>query len=375
MNGVQYSPQVLPDTTLNKESYMPPHAMAPRAKRHRKHLLALIVAMLPASAALADTVWMDNGDRLTGTIKSLDGGFLMLSTDYGGDMRIDFKHVTTLQSADQLTIRDKDEAREYQAKLVRAEAGKVVLSGAVVGVDDTRDIQADVPLNTLASINRNHAFLGDTSFKGKLDASLVQTRSTTSSQVYALALGAEARRGLWRNQLNLGYNRDKDDDGVSVNNYGGDYTLDRFLTEKAFWQARVLYRADTVEEVRRQIAYGTGPGYQFWDDELGAFSMSALAGRVHYHYDDGTGEASYAGALRWDYSRYLSGKKFQIYTKGELLRPFGGNAQVSINGEAGLRYNINNFLSLYLKYARDQVSGTRQTMNESIYSTGVGLTW
>jgi len=354
---------------------MPPHALAPLATRHHKRLLAIFLAMLPASAALADTVWLDNGDRVTGTIKSLDSGFLMVSTSYGGDLRIDFKHVTTLQSTDRLVIRDKDAAREYQAKLVRADAGKVVLAGAVTEEDDTRDIHADVPLNSLDSINRNHAVIGDTSFKGRLDASLVQTQSTSTSQVYAVAANAQARSGMWRNTLNANYNRDKDDESVSVNNYGGDYTLDRFLTNKAFWQLRGLYRADTVEQVRRQIAYGTGPGYQFWDDELGAFSLSALAGKVHYRYDDGSSESSFAGAVRWDYSRYLSGKKFQIYTKGELLRPVEANAQISISGEAGLRYNINNFLSLYVKYARDQVSGTRQTMNESIYSTGVGLTW
>ncbi|ALM85769.1 DUF481 domain-containing protein [Bordetella sp. N] len=354
---------------------MPPHALAPRAKRHHKRLLALILAALPASAALADTVWLDNGDQLTGTIKSLDGGILLVNTSYGGDIRVDFKHVKTLQSTDQLVVRDKNDAREYQAKLLRADPGKVVLAGAVTEEDDTRDLHQDVPLTSLNSINRNHELFGDTSFKGKLDASLLQTESTDRSQVYAVALSAEARRGLWRNTATGYYNRNKDDDSVSVNNYGGDYTLDRFLTQKAFWQGRVLYRADTVSEVRRQMAYGTGPGYQFWDDEMGAFSLSALAGRVHYRYDDGTSEASYAGSLRWDYSRYLSGKMFQVYTKGELLRPFEANAQFSINGEAGLRYNINSHLSVYVKYARNQVSGTRQTMNESIYGTGIGVSW
>ncbi|MFC4277212.1 DUF481 domain-containing protein [Achromobacter aloeverae] len=356
---------------------MPALAMAQRAKRHDKLLLLLVffMAMLRTAAALADTVWMDNGDHLTGTIKSLDGGFLLVSTPYAGDVRIDFKHVTTLQSAGPLTIRDKDEAREYKAKLVRGDPGKVTLAGTIIEADDARAVQASVPLNTLDSINRQNTPFGDTSFKGRLDASVVQTQSATTSQVYAVALNAEARQGLWRNRLSFNYNRDKDDHTLSVNNYGGNYTLDRFFTDKAFWQFRGLYRGDTVEEVRRQIAYGTGPGYQFWDNELGAFSMSALVGRVNYRYDDGTGESSYAGALRWDYSRYLSGKKFEIYTKGELLRPFDANAQFSINGEAGLRYNINNFLSLYVKYARDQVSGTRQTMNESIYSTGIGLSW
>src|SRR3546814_12630921 len=76
------------------------------------------------------------------------------------------------------------------------------------------------------------------------------------------------------------------------------YTLDRFMTEKAFWQVLLMHRRDWIEDLNRQTAYGTGPGYQFWDNELGAFSMSALLGRVHYGYSDGSSDAAYAASLR-----------------------------------------------------------------------------
>ncbi len=34
-----------------------------------------------ATSALADTVWLKNGDRLSGKIKFFDGGKLLLETD------------------------------------------------------------------------------------------------------------------------------------------------------------------------------------------------------------------------------------------------------------------------------------------------------
>jgi hypothetical protein len=338
-------------------------------------LLASLLSLLALQAARADTVWLDNGDRLTGTVKSLDSGILLMGTDYGGDIRVTFSHVKTLQSSTALVIRDKSVAREYEAKLMEAKQGSVELDGVEQNLDGSAPIKADVPLSDIQSINRPHPLLRDVSIKGKLDLSLNQKTAATDTEDYAAALHTEARHGLWRHTLDASYARSKDDGTIGTDNYSGEYTLDRFYTEKAFWQGRLLHRQDWVEQVRRQTAYGTGPGYQFWDDEMGAFSLSALLGGVNYHYDDGTSDSSAAGSVRWNYVRYLSGKQYELYTHGELLRPLGSGAKIAINGEMGARYNMNKWLNLYVKYARDQVSGSRQTMNESIYGTGIGVTW
>src|SRR3546814_5219645 len=60
-------------------------------------LAALLIAW--ATTAWSDTVWLKNGDRLTGTIKSLDGGQLLMDTEYGGVLRIKFDHVAKIGRA------------------------------------------------------------------------------------------------------------------------------------------------------------------------------------------------------------------------------------------------------------------------------------
>ncbi|MCD0502775.1 DUF481 domain-containing protein [Bordetella petrii] len=337
-------------------------------------LTALALALL-AGPACADTVWLSNGDRITGTIQSLDNGHLLVHTEYGGDIRIAFDKVKTLQSDTPLVVRDASMVHDYRAKLVGAEAGTVVLNGVQRDPDGEQPVEANVPLDSLESVVRPHPFLNEAAVTGRVDLAANQKRASTETQDYSAALNTTVRHGLWRHQFNGTYRRTTEDNDVNTNNYGLDYTLDRFLTEKAFWQGRVMHRRDWVEDLNRQTAYGTGPGYQFWDNELGAFSLSALVGRVHYGYSDGASDNSYAGSLRWDYVRYFSGKQVELFTKGELMRPFNGDAELSINGEAGVRYNVNSWMSLYLKYARNQVTGTRESLNESIYSTGLGLHW
>lgn len=352
---------------------MPKHACTAAHRRiHRFFLLSWLA--LFAACAQAGTVWMDNGDRITGDILSLDNGILLVNTPYGGEVRLQFKHVKTLQSDKELVIRDKTLQHDYYAKLVRADTGKVVVDGVERSPDGENDVKTDLALSSLDSMTAPKPLWGETAVKGKLDLSVNQKTASVNSQDYAADFSVDARRGLWRNILTAGYHRSKDGDDIGADNYGGDYTLDRFFSAKAFWQGRLRYKRDFVEDVSRQTAYGTGPGYQFWDDELGAFSLSALAGRMEYGYSDGGNEGFYAAGLRWNYSRYLSGKQFQVYTMGEVYRALGA-AGFGMNGEVGLRYNINKTLSLYVKYARDQVSGTRQSMTESTYGTGLGVSW
>jgi hypothetical protein len=64
--------------------------------------LAAVLAVLLCGNALArektDIVWMSNGDRLTGEIKHLQHGKLLLSTDSLGDVNIEWDEIERVQS-------------------------------------------------------------------------------------------------------------------------------------------------------------------------------------------------------------------------------------------------------------------------------------
>ena len=55
----------------------------------------LCLAVLGASPPLlADTVWLKNGDKLSGEITLFDGGKLLIQTEYAGAVTIDWKPVS-----------------------------------------------------------------------------------------------------------------------------------------------------------------------------------------------------------------------------------------------------------------------------------------
>ena len=167
-----------------------------------------------------------------------------------------------------------------------------------------------------------------------------------------------------------------EDDVVTTDNWRAEYSIDRFLTEQWFWQGRLEYKRDKVEHLSRQRTVGTGPGYQFWDDELGAFSLGSLVNRADYEFSDGSKDNFYALAMTWDYNRYLIGKHVEFFTSGEVGKPLSGVADYALDTEMGLRYKVTDWASLNLKAERDIISGTDDAdLDKTRYTAGFGVTW
>src|SRR5687767_11819342 len=91
-----------------------------------RSLLCLALAAVPSSL-LADTVWLKNGDKLTGTIQLFDSGKLLLQTEYAGSITLDVKKIATLESDRELLVKQNDFVGEHAKSLKPAGQGQVEL--------------------------------------------------------------------------------------------------------------------------------------------------------------------------------------------------------------------------------------------------------
>ena len=329
----------------------------------------LCLAVFSASTPLlADTVWLKNGDKLSGTITVFDGGKLLIQTKYAGAVTIDWKEVKTLDSDQHLLVKQDAYTGEVSKSLTAAEDGKVTLANG--------DAPKTVELASIQQILKPKPVVEDLVWKGNVDLALDYQRAEKDTDDYDIGFKTSARHGRWRHTAEGEYNREVQDDAVTTNNWRAEYALDRFLTDKWFWQGRFNYKRDYVEELSRQRVVGTGPGYQFWDDELGAFSLGSLLNRTDYEYSDGGKDNFYSVAMKWDYNRYLIGKKVEFFTNGELGKPLSGVADYALDAELGLRYKVTDWASLNLKAERDIISGTNDAdLNKTRYTAGFGVAW
>ena len=329
----------------------------------------LCFAVLSASMpVLADTVWLKNGDRLSGRIKVFDGGKLLIQTDYGGAINIDWKQVKTLESDQELLVKQDAYAGERAKSLQAADEGKVILANG--------EAPKTVELASIQQIMKPKPLVEDMVWKGNVDVAMDYKRAEKNTDDYDIDFKTSARHGAWRHNAQGEYNREFQDHVVTTDNWSAEYALDRFITEKWFWEGRLTYKRDKVEDLARQRVVGTGPGYQFWDDELGAFSLGSLLNRTDYEYADGGKDNFYSLAMKWDYNRYLIGKRVEFFTNGEVGRPLSGVADYALDAEMGLRYKVTDWASLNLKAEKDLIRGTEDSdLDKTRYTVGFGVTW
>ncbi|WP_242204785.1 MULTISPECIES: DUF481 domain-containing protein [unclassified Pseudomonas] len=329
----------------------------------------LCLAVFSASTPLlADTVWLKNGDKLSGTITVFDGGKLLIQTKYAGAVTIDWKEVKTLDSDQHLLVKQDAYTGEVSKSLTAAEDGKVTLANG--------EAPKTVELASIQQILKPKPVVEDLVWKGNVDLALDYQRAEKDTDDYDVGFKTTARHGRWRHTAEGEYNREVQDDETTTDNWRAEYALDRFLTDKWFWQGRLNYKRDHIEELARQRVVGTGPGYQFWDDELGAFSLGSLFNRTDYEYRDGSKDNFYSVAMKWDYNRYLIGKKVEFFTNGEIGKPLSDVANYALDAEMGLRYKVTDWASLNLKAERDIISGTNDAdLNKTRYTAGFGVAW
>ena len=335
---------------------------------YSRSLLCLLAASLCAAPAFADTVWMKNGDRLSGKIKVFDGGKLLLETPYGGSIALDWKQVKTLESDQELLVKQDAYTGEKTKALKAGEDGQVILANG--------EAPKAVELASIQQIMKPKPLVEDMLWKGNVDLALDYKRAETNSDDYDIGFKTTARHGRWRHNAEGEYNRETKDEVTTTNNWSAEYALDRFITEKWFWQGRLNYKRDHIEDLARQRTVGTGPGYQFWDDELGAFSLGSLLNRTDYEYADGGKDNFYSLGVKWDYNRYLMGKSVEFFTNGEVGKPLSGVADFALDAEMGLRYKVTDWASLNLKAERDIVSGSEDAdFSKTRYTAGFGVAW
>lgn len=315
--------------------------------------------------ALADTVWLSNGDRLSGEILLLDGGKLALQTQYAGKVLIDWQDIDTLSADKPLMLRRTGLDSESSRRLEAAGKGMV------------RVVNGHSETVQLASINRlvpPRTLLRDRVWEGNLDAKLDMERDEDQTDEWKIKGDSRIEHGRWRHVLRGELERETENGETTEDNWELEYDLDRFFTEHWFWRTGYEQEADQFEDITRQRIYGTGPGYRFWDNELGRFDLIGQANRVHL--DSPLSDLSFnTWSIEWDYKRLFGGTRLELYSTAELQVPQIDEVDYVFDGEAGLRYHLNDWARLSLLYELNQLRGLGQSVSDRRYLIGLGVGW
>lgn len=334
-------------------------------------LLIFLALSFSSVFSFADTVWMKNGDRLTGTVSLLNNNKLVLDTKYAGTVTINWADVSTLETKSPLFVKLKQDKQEKAQIIKPSQEGKLLLIN-----DDKHEIALQ-DINQMIKPKKMGVDVDDLIWTGKVNLSLDSKRADKDSNTFDISFQTKIEHGNRRHILTGEYNRKSSNNNVSSNNYSLDYTLDHFLTKQWFWQTNSYFKLDHIEDLRKQYTLGTGPGYQFWDDSLGSFSISSPINLSRYEYKEKNNKNFAAYGIRWNYNRYILGKDIELFTSGNATKPFNSSvAKYALDADIGLSYKLTDWASLNFKINRNIVDGASDAnVNETRYILGIGVNW
>lgn len=247
----------------------------------RRGLWPGTVALLLASAALADQVSLKNGDRFSGTIVSGDGKTLLLKTEFAGDVTIKWDAITAIESTENLNLTLKDGQR-LSGKVTTSD-GKFVVAGApataapaaketIVAVrNDAEQKSFDTEAEKMAHPKFNYFW------SGLLDTGLALTGGNSSTISYTL--GTTAVRETPRDKLTVysSYVYANDNSTpptrTTANNFRGGVRGELNVAPRLFVFALANFETNQLQHLNLRQVYGGGLGYRVIKNDRTTFDV------------------------------------------------------------------------------------------------------
>ncbi|SHM27978.1 DUF481 domain-containing protein [Vreelandella subglaciescola] len=312
----------------------------------------LLPFLLVSPWLAADTLWLENGDRVTGTIVDKTSARWRIDTDYAGEIEIDARRVERVAL-------DEPPSPSVKAMNALGFAVQPKPPRPEPAGDDAAASPTERPFNAT----------------GGVDVAFEYEHSTADTRELELDLRQRLEVGAWRHKWQASYHREYRDGKRRENDWHLAYSPERFFSERHFWQGRVSTNRDWNEALERRFSVGVGPGYQLWDNERGAFSLSALLTRNRYQYADQPDDNFQTGVLQWQFNRYLWADLLELYANGRAGRALSQATSFLLDAETGMRYPLTDWASLQMSVETDWVENSAEDLSDTTYNVGIGLNW
>ena len=319
-------------------------------------------------AAKADKVWLENGDVISGEIKSLEAGQLKLATEYAGEITVSWRHVRTVESDDPVwvTFIGEDEAAIRELKS----------DGQELVVVDQDGVERNFSAAwAVASITQEKPALPESwEFSGNFGVNMDSTKGNEEEWVFNLD-GALNINDQW-NKNRLAWDVEvENDDGTKTTDWELGYTYSRYFTEHWFVQGAADMNYDSDDDLYSRSSIGASLGYRFRETSQDALLSSVGFSQLWEKYDS---EGKVANtALTWSaFYRSKLTESLEYFVDSKIYYRIDSR-QWLLDGEQGLRFGVTDNLSLNLTHLLDYDSepGEDSQKADSQMKMGVGYRW
>lgn len=318
-------------------------------------LFPFVALNLITAPCHADTVWLINGDRISGNILELSQTSLKIKTRYAATLSLDISAVKSFQT-------DAKQHWDINLKPLMAlinqsdREGHVSIDGEIVAIRDLGLLPSQVKWKKSGLLETTLDVDNDKNRKEKLH---INGELNLESKHWRHSLSAETKRDKERNKLT--------EDTLEFN-----YTLDYLINTHWLARADTAYREEGVDTTSHYWYLAAGPGYRLWGE--GKDKLDAVFAYNHFWVGNRTLELELsAWSFGLDYQQFWLNEKLETFADARIAFPDIDIIDYISNTSSGLRYYLNHSIHLSLKYDYNETRYSLGTLKDSSYVLGAGV--
>lgn len=218
-------------------------------------------------AATADTVYLNNGDRISGSVSGITASSIQITTDYAGDLELQRAAVFALDTDNSFTVQ-LDDGTTVE--------GPLTLQGGTPGVETAAGFQPASMSGLVATVEPETAEEEKPSiWSGFVESGLTVRSGNTDTIDFSLKSSAE-RAGEWTKlTLTLGADYGEAESVINTRRYKGEAKWEGYLTERFYLLGLTSAEQDDGRKLDLRATVGAGAGYIFIDNEKRHLSLEA----------------------------------------------------------------------------------------------------
>jgi putative salt-induced outer membrane protein YdiY len=345
--------------------------------------------MVAIGAGFAEQVMLKNGDRLTGTVISMDGKKLVLKTTYAGEVSIDWAEVNRF-SSDNLPLVVTKGDKQVMSGTVATEGANVVVTTAQGAQTIPRTEVATMrsPADQAAYEKSLHpGIMEGWAGGGNFGFALARGNSDTTNLALGFNAARKTSKDMWTVNAASLYSTDHKLNVTTANSFIGLIRYDRNISKRWFVFGMFSGMYDELQQLNYRFLPAGGLGFHAIATDRTTLDLLGGFGYTRESYYNGTVNNLATATLGDEFVYKIS--KTTTFTQNlyylpslnqPVYVPFPGQSHPSnyrVNFTAGIATKLNGWMTANVNFLDQYVSQPvpGNTKNNVVFTTGLGFTF
>lgn len=336
----------------------------------RKLVLPVVMLLLLiVSSAFADTIYLKNGDRLTGTVLSMENSVLVFKTEYAGNLSVQWIAVASMETDTPIQLK-LETGTTVNSRLTVDKEGQ-----AVVTLPEAR-IPFVLSLSDILQINPPPSE-SPVKLTGRLNAGFSISDGNTQTKSVALDGEIVARGESNRMTLGVAHQRQEDAGKKTEDNSTAYFKYDHFISKRWYLLANVTGTEDKFADLNLRTDFGAGVGHQFWEEDRRNLSFEAGVSYVNEDFIEAEDDNYYAGRWAMNFDHLIPHSSVVFFHNHEGLISIENSEDLIIRSRTGLRMPVYKGIhtTLDVKWEWDNSPAADQEKNDTDYNFSFGYSF